>query len=159
MNRPALICSVFLLAFSASLSAQQPSAPPEPAAPQTSPQAASGPAYTPKYSGDPARSDSEFAAIAYVRTVIRAEKAFNKQYGHYALTLSQLVHTGNFTKRMVDPKRGDYTVSYKGKNESYVLTMMPRQIDGTHRSLYADDEAKIHADEEKLADANSPVLR
>ena len=71
--------------------------------------------YTPKYKGDAARSNSEFDAIAYVRVVVRAEKQFNKQYGHYALTLNQLVHTGNFTKRMVDPNRGDYTATYKGK--------------------------------------------
>ena len=115
--------------------------------------------YTPKYKGDPARSDSEFAAIAYVRVVIRAEKQFNKQYGHYALTLNELVHTGNFTKRMVDPNRGDYTAEYKGKKDSYSLTMTPHTPDVQHRYLYADDDGKIRGDEAKPADADSPVVK
>lgn len=115
--------------------------------------------YTPKYKGDPARSDSEFAAIAYMRVVTRAEKQFNKQYGHYALTLNELVHSGNFTKRMLDPSRGDYTASYKGKKDSYTLTMTPKTPDAQHRYFYADDDGKIRSDESKPADANSPVVR
>ena len=71
--------------------------------------------YTPKFRGDPARSDSEAAALAYMRVVIRAEKQFNKQYSHYALTLKELVHSGTFTPRMVNPDRGDYIANYKGK--------------------------------------------
>ena len=85
------------------------------------------PAYTPKYHGDPARSDSEFAALAYMRVVMRAQMLFNKHYGHYATSLSQLVHTGTFTQRMVNPERGDYTGAFlKGKKEGFVLTMTPK---------------------------------
>ena len=73
----------------------------------------SAPAYTPKFHGDPARSDSEAAALAYMRVVMRAQVLFNKQYGHYATSLSQLVHTGTFTQRLVNPERGDYTVGFK----------------------------------------------
>jgi hypothetical protein len=116
-------------------------------------------AYKPKFPGDPARSDSEAAALAYMRVVIRAQRQFNKQYGHFATTLPELVHSGSFTKRMVNPDRGDYTVSFKGKKDSFVLTMMPKQLDATHRSFYAEDDGKIHADEEKPADANSPVVK
>ena len=118
-----------------------------------------GTAYQPKFPGDPARSDSEAAALAYMRVVIRAEHQFNKQYGHYALTLAELVHSGSFTKRMVDSHRGDYTASYKGKKESYVLTMTPAHLDAEHRSFYAEDDGKIHADEEKAADDKSPVVK
>ena len=117
------------------------------------------PSYTPKFKGDPARSDAEAAALAYMRVVIRAENQFNKQYKHYALTLSELVHSGTFTKRMVDPNRGDYTASYKGKKDSYVLTMTPKTLDATHRSFYAEDDGKIHADETKPADGDSPVVK
>ena len=117
------------------------------------------PAYTPKFKGDPARSDSEAAALAYMRVVIRAENQFNKQYGHYALTLNELVHSGTFTKRMVDPNRGDYTASYKGKKDSYVLTMTPKTLDATHRSFYAEEDGKMHADETKPADGDSPVVK
>jgi hypothetical protein len=115
--------------------------------------------YTPKFKGDPARSDSEAAALAYMRVVVRAEKQFNKQYQHYALTLADLVHSGSFTKRMVNTDRGDYTASYKGKKDSYVLAMTPKSLDATHRSFYAEDDGKIHADETKAAGPDSPILK
>jgi hypothetical protein len=124
-----------------------------------SPAAPTAPTYTPKFKGDPAHSDSEAAALAYMRVVVRAEKLFNKQYGHYALTLNELVHSGSFTKRMVGSDRGDYTVSYKGKKDSYILTMMPKMLDATHRSFYADDDGKIRGDDSKPADANSPIVK
>jgi hypothetical protein len=126
------------------------------AAPSAQPPASS---YKPKFPGDPARSDSEAAALAYMRVVLRAQRQFNKQYSHFATSLSELVHSGSFTKRMVNPDRGDYLVSFKGKKDSFVLTMTPKQIDASHRSFYAEDDGKIHADEEKPADANSPVVK
>ncbi len=129
----------------------------EPAPADGASQAAPG--YVPKFKGDPARSDSEAAALAYMRVVVRAEKLFNKQYGHYALNLNELVHSGSFTKRMVSPERGDYTVSYKGKKDSYALTMTPKAMDAQHRSFYADDDGKIRGDETKPAGPDSPVLR
>src|ERR1700692_91127 len=103
------------------------------------------PTYQPKFHGDPARSDSEAAALAYMRVVIRAQRQFNKQYNHFATSLAELVHCGSFTKRMVNPDRGDYTVDFHGKNDSYILTMMPKQLDATHRSFYAEDDGKIGA--------------
>ena len=126
------------------------------AAVQSSPESST---YKPKFPGDPARSDSEAAALAYMRVVIRAQHHFEKQYGHFATSLAELVHTGSFTKRMVDPNRGDYTASFKGKKDSFVLTMTPNHLDPEHRSFYAEDDGKIHADEEKPADASSPVVK
>jgi hypothetical protein len=117
------------------------------------------PDYKPKFAGDPARSDSEAAALGYMRVVLRAQHQFQKQYGHFATSLSELVHSGSFTKRMVDPNRGDYTASFKRKKDSFILTMEPKQLDATHRSFYAEDDGKIHADEEKPADENSPVVK
>ena len=117
------------------------------------------PGYTPKFHGDPARSDSEAAALAYMRVIIRAQKQFEKQNGHFATSFDQLVHTGSFTKRMVNPDRGDYTAGFKGKEDSYVLTMTPKHLDAQHRSFYAEDDGKIHADEEKAADENSPMVK
>lgn len=134
---------------------QSETAPPPETTPATAPQA---PSYTPKFRGDPARSDSEAAAFGYMRVVMRAEMLFNKQYGHYALTLNQLVHTGTFTQRMVNPDRGDYSVGYKGKKENYILTMTPKFMDAQHRSMFAQDDGKIHADETKAADEQSPVV-
>jgi hypothetical protein len=118
----------------------------------------SAPTYTPKYHGDPARSDSEFAALAYMRVVMRAQMLFNKQYGHYATSLSQLVHTGTFTQRLVNTERGDYTVGFKSKKDNFVLTMTPKNLDAQHRSFYAENDGKIHADETKPADSGSPVV-
>jgi hypothetical protein len=115
--------------------------------------------YQPKFHGDPARSDSEAAALAYMRVVIRAQQRFNKQYGHYATSLAELVHSGSFTKRMVDPNRGDYIASFKGKKDSFVLSMAPQQLDAQHRSFYAEDDGKIHADEERPANGDSPVVK
>src|SRR5215475_14598178 len=92
--------------------------------------------YQPKFPGDPAHSDSEAAALAYMRVVLRAQRAFEKQYGHYATNLVELVHSGTFTKRMVDPHRGDYTASFKGTKDKFVLTMTPNQLDAQHRSFY-----------------------
>jgi hypothetical protein len=115
--------------------------------------------YKPKFPGDPARSDSEAAALAYMRVILRAQHRFEKQYDHFALTLAELVHSGSFTKRMVDPHRGDYTASFKGKKDSFVLTMTPSHEDAQHRSFYAEDDGKIHAEEEKPADANSPIVK
>lgn len=153
MTRSMKCCALIAISllFACTLLAQ------EPAATDTASQTA--PTYAPKFKGDPARSDSEAAALAYVRTIVRAEKLFNKQYGHYALTLNELVHSGSFTKRMVDPNRGDYTVTYKGKKDSYTLTMTPRAMDAQHRSFYADDDGKIRADETKPADPDSPIVR
>jgi len=115
--------------------------------------------YQPKFTGDPARSDSEAAALAYMRVVLRAQHHFEKQYGHFATSLAELVHSGTFTKRMVNPDRGDYSAGFRGKKDSFILTMTPQHLDAEHRSFYAEDDGKIHADEEKPADASSPVVK
>jgi hypothetical protein len=144
-----VIIVIFLSAFA--LFAQEPT---QPLTGQTQ-----GSTYTPKFKGDPARSDSEAAALAYMRVVVRAQKQFNKQYGHYATTLAELVHSGSFTKRMVNPDRGDYTAGFKGKKDGYVLTMTPKNLDAQHRSFYADEDGKIRGDDTKAADANSPIVK
>ena len=133
---------------------QQPAPATEPA-PPPAPQV---PVYAPKYHGDPARSDSEFAALAYTRVVMRAQMLFNKHYGHYATTLAQLNHTGTFTQRMINPDRGDYTVGFKSKKDNYILTLTPKLLDPQHRSFYAENDGKVHADETKAADGDSPVV-
>jgi hypothetical protein len=120
--------------------------------------AQNAPTYKPKFHGDPARNDSEAGALGYMRVVMRAQMLFNKQYGHYAISLSQLVHTGTFTQRLVNPERGDYTVGFKSKKDNFALTMTPKLLDPQHRSFYAENDGKIHAEETKAADADSPVV-
>jgi len=144
-----LVVAVSLALAASALFAQDST--PAPQAPTTT--------YQPKFPGDPARSDSEAAALAYMRVVLRAQHRFEKQYGHFATTLAELVHSGSFTKRMVNPDRGDYTAGFQGKKDSFILTMTPKQLDPQHRSFYAEDDGKIHADEQKPADASSPIVK
>ncbi|HTS34266.1 MAG TPA: hypothetical protein VMH04_01265 [Candidatus Solibacter sp.] len=146
-------------AISTALLAQEPGGTmPEQNAPAASAPAQTGPVYTPKYHGDPARSDSEAKALGYMRVVMRAQMLYNKKNAHYATALLQLVHTGTFTQRMVPTDREDYTVGFKSKKDSYILTMTPKAMDAQHRSFYAEDDGKIHADETKPADGDSPVI-
>jgi hypothetical protein len=162
-------CLIAALCFLAvSLSSALAQAPPAQSAPpdsstQTSPAPTTAPplviTYQPKFPGDPARSESEANALAYMRVVLRAQRQFEKQYGHFATTLAELVHSGSFTKRLVNTNRGDYTASFQGKKDSFILTMTPRQLDAQHRSFYAEEDFKIHADESKAADGDSPVVK
>ncbi len=73
--------------------------------------------YQAKFKGDPARSDSEAAALGYMRTFLRAQKIYKKKYGHYATTLLDLTKTGSFTRRMAGTDRGDYTAKFKSHKE------------------------------------------
>jgi hypothetical protein len=147
-----LIASLLVVRLLLAQDATSPAPAPQTPAPQA-------PVYQPKFRGDPARSDSEAAALAYMRVVLRAQRLFNKQYNHFATSLAELVHSGSFTKRMVNPDRGDYTASFKGKKDSFVLTMTPKNMDAQHRSFYAEDDGKIHGDDTKPADASSPVVK
>jgi len=122
--------------------------------------------YQPKFAGDPARSDSEFDALAYMRTLLRAQRQYKKRHDKYAETLSALAGTGSFTKRMASStSRGEYTVSFrlhkeKGKDEEgFILTMTPKQMDADHRSFYAEEDGVIHGDDQKPADAESPKIK
>lgn len=116
--------------------------------------------YQPKFPGDPARSDSEAGALGYMRVVTRAQKDYYKKHNEYATSFTELVNHGSFTRRMAQTKeRGDYTVGFKGKKDSYFLTMTPKNLDAQHRSFYADEDGVIRADETKAADASSPKLK
>ena len=119
-------------------------------------------AYQPKFKGDPARSDSEAAALGYMRTFLRAQKIYKKKNGHYATTLMELSKTGSFTRRMAgSTDRGDYTVKFRAHKEkdTFEIAMVPKQEDADHRSFFSDDQGKIRVDDQKEADENSPVLK
>src|SRR5204863_2867084 len=119
-------------------------------------------AYQPKFKGDPAHSDSEAAALGYMRTFLRAQKIYKKKNQHYATTLAELAKTGSFTKRMASSTdRGDYTVKFRPHKDkdTFEVTMLPKQQDTTHRSFFSDDQGKIRVDETKEADESSEVLK
>lgn len=117
--------------------------------------------YQPKFKGDPARSDSEANALGYLRTFLRAQRLYKRKNNKYATSLLDLVHTGTFTKRMATTDRGDYTVKFTPHKEkdTFEIVMNPKQQDTTHRSFFSDQEGKIRADEQKEADASSPILK
>jgi len=131
---------------------------PEAALPQST--APAGPAYQPKFAGDPARSESEAQALGYMRVVLRAQKEYNKRHDKYADSLMDLAGTGSLTKRMAKTTdRGDYSVGFKAHKDGYILTMTPKQLDANHRSFYAEEDGVIHADDQKAADLSSPKIK
>jgi hypothetical protein len=115
--------------------------------------------YQPKFKGDPAKSDSEAAALGYMRTVLRAQRIYYKKNNKYAGSLADLVHTGSFTKRMVNPDRGDYSVGFRPNKDGFELTLTPKQLDAEHRSFYADEDNQIHADDQAPATEKSPIVK
>lgn len=128
------------------------------------PAAAPGVTYQPKFAGDPARSESEALALAYMRTMLRAQREYKKRHDKYADSLAALAGTGTFTKRMASTTdRGDYTASFRPHKEKdkdgFVLTMTPKQLDAEHRSFYAEEDGAIHGDDQKPADLDSPKVK
>ena len=116
--------------------------------------------YQPKFPGDPAHSDSEAQALGYMRVVIRAQKTYKKRHDKFAASLPDLGGTESFTKRMArSTDRGDYTIGFRSHKEGYILTATPKQMDGDHRSFYAEEDGVIHADDQKAADSTSPRLK
>jgi hypothetical protein len=115
--------------------------------------------YQPKFHGDPARSESVANALGYMRTAVRAQHQYEKKTGKYATSLSQLVHTGTFTRRMTETDRGDYTVGFRSHKDGYELTLTPKQLDANHRSFYTNQDGVIHVDEEKAATEDSPQVK
>lgn len=117
--------------------------------------------YHPKFKGDPARSDSEAAALGYMRTFLRAQRIYKRKYGHYANTLFELTKTGSFTRRMAATDRGDYTVKFRAHKDkdTFEITMAPKQQDATHRSFFSDEQGSIRGDEQKEADEGSDAVK
>ena len=117
--------------------------------------------YQPKFKGDPARSDSEAAALGYMRTFLRAQRLYKRKNSHYATTLLELTKTGSFTRRMASPDRGDYTVKFRAHKEkdTFEVVMAPKQQDTTHRSFFSDEQGKIRVNEQGEATEDSPPLK
>ena len=120
-----------------------------------------GPApYTPKYAGDPAHSESEFVAMAYMRTLVTAQRAYFKKHTKYATSLAQLAASpGSFTKRMAHTDRGDYTVYFHGAATKFYVQMTPKQFDAQHRAFWDNENGIIHVESDKPATEQSSVLR
>ncbi|HWR37280.1 MAG TPA: hypothetical protein VN622_15575 [Clostridia bacterium] len=116
--------------------------------------------YAAKFPGDPARSNSEAAALGYMRVVVNAQREYKKRHNTYATSLTGLVGQGSFTKRMTDPNRGDYLARFKSSGKDFSLSMTPKaQIDATHRAFIVDERGTIRAEEEKAATAESQAVK
>ena len=147
MRMIALILAVGLALSTVAFAQQEPAAAP------------SASTYQPKFAGDKAHSTAEAAALGYMRTVVSAEKVYKKKRGSYTASLSALVGSGSFTKRMAQTDRGDYTVSMKPKKDGYSLALTPKQFDSEHRAFYVDETGVFRGEEGKSATASSPVLK
>jgi hypothetical protein len=133
---------------------------PEQGAPPSATSPSAPGAYQPKFSGDPARSESEAQALGYMRVVLRAQREYKKRHDKFATSLPALAGTGSFTKRMArSTERGDYTASFRSQKDGFILTMTPKQVDSEHRSFYAEEDGIIHADDQKAADESSPRIK
>ncbi len=115
--------------------------------------------YTPQFKGDPAHSSAEAAALGYMRTVITAQKLYNRKHGSYATSLQALVASGSFTRRMINTDRGEYTAQFHSTGKAYSLSMTPKQFAPAHRAFFADETGVIHVEEDKPATASSPKLK
>jgi hypothetical protein len=165
-SRLVIIAAVLLTAITwAAGAAQQPAMQPPPTqtpGQESASQQPSASTYKPKFPGDPARSDDEALALAYMRVVIRAQNLYKRRHNKYAPTLADLAGTGSFTKRMArTTDRGNYTVEFHSKNkgESYTIAMVPKQYDAQHRAFFADEDGIMHAEEGKPATEESPKIK
>jgi hypothetical protein len=116
--------------------------------------------YTPQFKGDPAHSTAEAAALGYMRTVLYAQRVYHKKHAVYATSLAELVGSSSFTRRMINPERGDYTAHFTSANgKNFSLSMVPKQFDPAHRAFFADDTGTIRAENDQPATASSPKIK
>ena len=90
---------------------------------------------------------------------LRAQKIYYKKNNKYAASLADLVHTGSFTKRMVNPDRGDYSVGFRPNKDGFELTLTPKQLDAEHRSFYADEDARSTRTIRARRTEKSPIVK
>jgi hypothetical protein len=123
--------------------------------------AAAQTAYTPQFKGDPAHSTAEAAALGYMRTVIYAQRVYYKKHAAYATSLAELVGSSSFTRRMINPDRGDYTAHFASTNagKNFSLAMIPKQFDPAHRAFFADDTGAMRVENDQPASVSSPKLK
>ena len=113
--------------------------------------------YQPKFKGDPASRTRKPPPSATCDRPAGPEAYYKNN--KFAASLADLVHSGSFTKRMVNPDRGDYSVGFRPNKDGFELTLTPKQLDAEHRSFYADEDGQIHADDQAPAKEKSPPVK
>jgi hypothetical protein len=116
-------------------------------------------AYQPKFAGDKAHSEAEAAALGYMRTVVASQRVYRQKHGHYAESLTALVGSHSFTRRMANPNRGDYRVGFRARPQGYSLTLTPIQFDPAHRAFYVDESGEFRVADSSAATGNSEPLK
>jgi len=106
-----------------------------------------------------ARSDSESKALGYMKTILYAQDLYRKKHKKFAPSLTALVGSGSFTRRMVKTDRGDYQGSFHPGVSHFSLEMTPKTLDSTHRAFWVNENGYFHVEEDKPATADSPVLK
>jgi len=106
-----------------------------------------------------ARSDSEAKALAYMKTILYAQNLYRKKHQKYAPSLTALVGSGSFTRRMVSADRGDYEAGFHPATNHFSIEMTPKRLDSTHRAFWVSESGIFHVEEDKPATAESPVLK
>lgn len=106
-----------------------------------------------------ANSNAEAAALGYMRTVINAQKVYKKKRGTYATSLAALVGSASFTKRMANPDRGNYVVTFRAQKDGYSLALTPKSFDAQHRAFFTDESGNIRVEDAQQATATSPLLK
>jgi hypothetical protein len=105
-------------------------------------------------------SPDENVALAFIRTILTAEKLYKKRHNQYPTALSTLAGTGSVTTRMVKSReRAGYRVGYTSTGENFVLTMTPLKFDDQHRAFYTDSSGVIRAEADKPANSQSPAFK
>ncbi len=155
-GKTAILAGLLLAGVGWCMAQESPAAQPPVAA-----QATPVPEYKPKFAGDPARSDAEAGALGYIRTVLNAQKLYNRKHDSFATSLPGLVHTGSFTQRMTKTDRGEYYVSFHAepKGAGFSVALTPKQYDASHRAFFSDDSGVIRVEDSKEATENSPKLK
>jgi hypothetical protein len=117
--------------------------------------------YKPQSADDPARSRDEALALAYMRTVVSAQRLYYKRHGKYAPSLAALVGQGSFTRRMTETDRGAYRVRYRSLSEQrgFALSLTPAEPAADRRAFFVNESGTLRVDEEEEATAESPALR
>ena len=176
-SKAALLLAVFLAACFAGAQRTPPDPPPPASSPAALPPAAPSvpsplpvPPLTEKQTStqgsqdaaatSAATSNDENVALAFMRTILTAERIYKKRHSEYPTALSTLAGTGSVTRRMIQSReRAGYRVGYSSTGENFVLTMTPLNFDAQHRAFYTDSSGVIRAEADKPANSHSPAFK
>jgi hypothetical protein len=105
------------------------------------------------------KSQAEARALGYMHTVMSAQREYKRKHNEYARSLAALVGKGSFTRRMVNPDRGDYVAHLSSDGKGYSLSMTPKVFDQEHRAFFGNETGAVRVEADKPANSQSPPFR